>query len=111
MGRILIAPITSILIAFGAFAFFQHRGRTRTGVLAGLGTIALFWLGSELWLYADCWACRRRSPLCWCEWTPVGMLYFTLAALADVSIFLVTLALVALLRRYVIHRQSAPDGY
>ena len=106
MSTILLASIVAILIAFGVFAFFQRRGRTRTGVLAGLGIIALFWLSSELWVYASCLACRRRNPLCWCEWTPVGMIFFTFAALADVIIFLVTLAIVALLRRYVIRRQQ-----
>jgi len=106
MGTILLASIIVILIAFGVFAFFRRRGRTRTGVFAGLGTIALFWLSSELWVYASCLACRRRNPLCWCEWTPVEMIFFTFAALADVIIFLVTLAIVALVRRYVIRRQQ-----
>ena len=105
MGTIiLLASITAVLIAVGLFAFFQRRGHTRTGVFAGLGIIALFWLGSELWVYASCLACLRRDPLCWCEWTPVEMIFFTFTALADVIIFLVMLGIVALLRRYVIHR-------
>jgi hypothetical protein len=106
MSTILPVSIVAILIAFGVFAFFQRRGRTRTGVFVGLGTIALFWLGSELWAYGSCLACRHRNPHCWCEWTPVVMILFTLAALADVIIFSVTLAIVALLRRYVIRRQQ-----
>jgi uncharacterized membrane protein YecN with MAPEG domain len=104
MSTILLVSIAGLLVAFGAFAFSQRHGRTRTGVFAGLGTIALFWLSSELWAYASCLACQRRSPSCWCEWTPVWMIFFTFAALADVAIFLVTLGVVALVRRYVIHR-------
>ncbi len=112
MGVFLPVILLLIAIGYGLFAFFQKRERTLVGVLAGLGVIALVWLGSEVWLYLGCLACRRReceqipqlcgSSLC-CEWIGVGMLAFSLVAAIAIGGFLASVAL----SRWVEVRQSS----
>jgi hypothetical protein len=90
--RIVLPIIAAVLFS----RLFLQQGRTRIGILVGIGAVFLFWLVAEYATYQSCLSCNN-SGLC-CEWTGIGMLLYL--GLAIIQAVVVTIINVGITRNY-----------